>query len=138
MKTLKLKFNDRIGIRGLLNAKYAQGGLTLDTLKDASKLLDKVSIETTWGKKGKDGITKATGGDEAKALELKQVTSVDPQGRQMAQLIWDAKKDVVRDFELADDEAKLLKEIIKDKNEKKEIKLDDMWLAGVSEQLDEE
>jgi len=138
MKTINLRFNDRIGVRGLLNAKYIQGGLTLDTLKDATHLLEKVSMETIWAKKpDKDGTIKAIGGEEAKKLNLRRLTSKNLKGEDVSQLIWDVKQDTPKAIEITADEVKLLKEIIQEKNDKKEIKLDDLWLADVSAQLND-
>ena len=132
MKTLKLKVNPRFGIRGLLNEKYAKGGLTLETLSDAQSIMAKVVIDIVWGKPEKDGNILATGGAEAKAVGLRQIIVPG----QMTQIGWDVSKDKGKDVELSGDEIKLLTELIKEKNDKKEVKIDDLWMQDIARQLE--
>ncbi len=136
MKKLLLKINPRFGIRGLLNDKYAKGGLGLEMLRDAQNIMQKILVEIIWSEKPeKDGTIKATGKEDAKKVNLRR-TLVIQDGKQTQQIVWDIDKDKGKEIELNDDEAKLLVELIKDKNTKKEFKIDDAWVQGVAEQLE--
>jgi len=135
MTKLLLKINPMFGIRGLLNEKYAKGGLTLDMLKHAQNIIEKVAVDIVWSDKPeKDGVIKAVGKELAKNVNLRRV-SVMQQGQQMQQIVWDVEKDTGTDIEFSEDQAKLLTELIKAKSDSKELKTDDMWILDVAEQL---
>jgi len=136
MKKILLTLTERFGIRNFLNEKYAKGGLTLETLKDAQHIMEKVSVDIRLASKpDKDGSIKAIGGDEAKKVNLRQVMSFN-EGRQSPQLVWDAAKDKGREVLFSEDEMKLLQELIKEKDEKKELGIGDTYLIELSEKLE--
>jgi len=136
MKILKLKINPMFGIRGLLNEKYAKGGLTLDMLKHAQNIIEKVAVDIVWSDKpDKEGVVKAVGKELAKKVNLRRVPVIR-EGKQMQQIVWDVDKDTGTDIEFSEDQAKLLTELIKAKSDSKELKTDDMWILDVAEQLE--
>lgn len=135
MTKLLLKINPMFGIRGLLNEKYAKGGLTLDMLKHAQNIIEKVAVDIVWSDKPeKDGVIKAVGKELAKKVNLRRV-SVKQGGNDIQQIVWDVEKDTGTDIEFSEDQAKLLTELIKAKSDSKELKTDDMWILDVAEQL---
>lgn len=130
-----LTINERFGIRNLLNEVYSKGGLGLDTLKPAQKIIEAVNVEIEFEKKpSKDGSFKAIKGDEAVEVNMRQVLSVS-EGKQVGQLVWDSGKDKGKELDLSKNEVDLLLEVIKNKSEKKELGIGDAFIVGLNEKL---
>jgi hypothetical protein len=108
MKTLKLKAIHRLLIIGVFNSLK---GLDLQSLNKVLKIVEKIEVNK----------------EEVELLELKQVDQ---------QVTWNADKDEEKDFELSDEQAEKLKEIIKKKSDDKELAITDKPLLDVYNQLD--
>ena len=110
MKTFVLSVKERLGLGGILNKKYQQGGLSLATLSVAQKILEKLTI------------------DEA---ESKKIKLENKNGR----LTWDLKKDSGKQIELSEDQAKFLKEVINGLSDKNEFSLEDGYVVNLIEKI---
>jgi hypothetical protein len=108
MKTLKLKAIHRLQAIGMFNSLK---GLDLQSLNKVLKIVEKIEV------------TK----EEAELLELKQVEN---------QIVWNPEKDEEKDFELSDEQAEKLKEIIKKRSDDKELSISDKSLLDIYNQLD--
>ena len=128
---IKLTIAERFGIRNLLSEVYQKGGLTLETLISAQKIITDTNIEIEFGKADDKGVFKAVKGDEAVAVNLRQVVNANGS----SQLLWDTDKDTENEYELSDKETNLLKEIIKSKSEKKELAISDNFIVELNEKL---
>lgn len=113
MRELKLKAAPRFLIISMLNDAGKAGG-SLQQLKDMMKIIEKVELTE----------------EERKEIEL---TSDAEAGKVM----WKPEKDEVKSIELSDDQADLIKELLKKKNEAKEFTFDTLIpFNEVAEQLD--
>jgi len=138
-KTITMTVAERLGARNLLNETYAKGGLDLEMLLEAQKVLGKVSLELVFEEKPskKEGGVEtyfATGGAEAKAVNLRTIIT-KAEDKVYSQMQWDAAKDKGKEIEFSGDEVKLLKDIIKGKGDRKELKLEDAYLLNLNEKL---
>lgn len=132
MKTLKLSVSERFGIRNLLNGVYAKGGLTLSTLSDAQNIIRKTLMEMEFDKKpDKTGVFNAIKGKEAKAVDMKRVLT--PQGESLS---WNPDKDKGTEIEFTEDEVKIIKEILNEKNNKKEFTMSDSYVPELAKKLE--
>lgn len=113
MRTFVLSVKERLGLGGILNKKYQQGGLSLATLSIAQKILEKLMIDEP---------------------ETKDIKLENKNGR----LTWDLKKDKGKQVEFNEDQAKLLKEIINGLSEKKEFSLEDGYIVELVEKINAE
>mgnify|MGYP001567449348 CR=1 FL=1 len=108
MRTLKLKVVHRILLSGILNVEGTKEGYGLKALSDMLKVFDKINFTQ----------------EETALLKIRQEDN---------QMKWDAAKenedgskeeiDIEKEFEVSNDQADLLKEIFKKKDEKKEFTL---------------
>ncbi len=134
-KKISCTISERFGVRNLLNESYQRGGLSLDMLVSASKVSEKCGIEIELDKPNKEGVAFAKGGEEAKAVNLRQTVVAGTDGRPTVQLLWDAKQDKGTVLEFTSNEVQLLQDLIKNKSDKKELTLSDMWVVGFSEKI---
>lgn len=117
-------------------------------MTDSQNITKKIVVERDFDiepeKKKKDEpvypkIYKAIMGDESKAanmrLEVIQTANAQGMPQEMSSLRWDADKDKGKEIEFSEDEVKLLHEIIKSKDEKKELKLEDGWMVNFWEKV---
>lgn len=113
MKELKLKVASRILVINLLN-EAGKGGGTLQQLKDMMKIIEKVEVTE----------------EEKKALEYK----FDAEAGRVS---WKPENDEEKSIELNDEQATILKDILKKKNDAKEFTFDVLLpLGDVADQLD--
>lgn len=130
-----LTINERFGIKNLLSEVYSKGGLGLETLKPAQKVIEAVNVPIEFDKKpSKDGTFKAIKGDEAMKVNMRQVLAV-VEGKQTGQLVWDSDKDKGKKLDFTENETKLLKEVIQNKSDKKELTIADAWIVDLEEKL---
>jgi hypothetical protein len=142
MKILNMTVAERLGVRNLLNETYAKGGLDLGMLLETQKIFEKISIETEFGKnptkvEGNTETYFAIGGAEAKAVNLR-MTITKVEDKIYSQTQWDAAKDKGKEISFDGDQVKLLIDIIKNKSDKKELKLEDAYLADLNRKLNAE
>jgi len=149
MRNLNLTIEERIKTPFLLNEIYQKGGLSLGMLSDAQNILRKLTIEREFNsepekpKKGESlypKIYKVKSGEEAKKanMRLEVIVTRNEQGmvQEVSSVRWDTEKDEGKEIEFSEDEIKLLAELIKNKDEKKELKLEDGYLVKLNEKLE--
>jgi hypothetical protein len=141
-KTIKLSIKERLGTVNLLNEIYGKGGMDLEMLLDSQNILEKINVEIELEKKpskveGNSETYFAIGGKEAKAVNLRTIIT-KAEDKIYSQMQWDAKLDKGASIEFTSDEVKLLKDIIKGKSDKKELKLEDAYLAELNRKLNSE
>lgn len=119
MKILKMSVIHRILVKGLLD-EASKKGSSLSDLSQMIKIVDKINFTE----------------DEAKELkfETKFVDDKDPS--KGASIHWNKEIDTEKDFELSDDQAQMVKDIIKKKNDAKEFTSSEYKVADVAEQLE--
>jgi len=110
MKKVVLSVRERLGIGGLLNKKYQQKGLSLETLNHAQKIVEKLTMDEK----------------ERKGVELKS---------ENGRLTWDLRKDKGKDVEFSEDQIKFLKEVIQGFSESKEFSLEDGYVVDLIEKI---
>ena len=113
MKKINLTVGERVGISNLFNAIYQQGGLSLQMLTLAQKLIDKIAI------------------DEA---EKKKVSWKSDLVNNI--ITWKAADDKGKELELTSDEVKFLEESLNSKNKEKKFSLGDGYIVKLVEKLD--
>ena len=112
MKTLKLQINERLGISNLLNQLYQAGGLDLQMLSQSQKIVNKLIIDEK----------------ERKQVDWK----VDPIRNTIN---WNPQKDKGKEIEFSNDEVKMIKEALEEKNKKKGFNLADAYASTLAEKL---
>lgn len=110
MKNIKLNVAERLSVSNLLSEIYQAGGLHLGTLKLAFNIVSKIEINE----------------QERKAIDLVQ---------KGGSISWNPKKDKEKEFEFSEDEAKLIKDAVKAKDEKKGFTLADRFILGIAEKF---
>jgi len=141
-KTIKLSIKERLGTVNLLNEIYGKGGMDLEMLLDSQNILEKINVEIELDKnpskvEGNSETYFATGGKEAKAVNLRTVM-IKAEDKIYLQNKWDEKLEKGKEIEFTSNEVKLLKDIIKGKSDKKELKLEDAYLAELNRKLNSE
>lgn len=123
MKTLKLKVVHRILIHGMLNTDGTKSGnFTLKNLSLMLKILDRVNFSE----------------EEAKVLNIRveEGGTVKWNAFTTAEDGTKTDVDVEKEIELSDDQAELLKDIMKQKNERKEFTLNGLTpMMEIAQQL---
>ena len=107
MATLKLKILHKYGLRRLLNSAYVGGGLSLEMLIIAQKVIGKVNVSS----------------EDEKAVDMIRL----PNGNSR----WSDKKDVFKDVDFSGDEIKLIKEIVEGKSKSKKLSSNDLFLVDL-------
>lgn len=111
MEKLKLSVAERFSLTNLLTEIYRAGGLDLKSLKKAFNVMDKIEMTEK----------------EAKQIKLKQTG---------ATITWDPKSAKDVEIEFSKDEADLIREAVKDKNEKKGFTMADKNILTLAEKLE--
>ena len=124
MKTLNLQVVHRILLKNILDGEGKKGH-SLSELNDFFKIIDKVNFTE----------------DEIKEYAFKQVLVDEGDPAKGASLNWQTKKgeediDVLKPFEISDDQASLLKKIIDEKNKAKEFVASELKIVDIADQLE--
>ena len=112
MTIIKLKILHKFGLQRLLNVTYANGGLTLQSLRLAEKVMDKLEVTE----------------EERKAVDMEYL----PTGGTR----WSDKKDIEKDIEFSLDEKNLIKEIVTGMSKTKKLSTKDLFLVDLLEGLE--
>ncbi len=132
---MKLKINERFGIKNLLNETYQKGGMDLTMFVRATKIVEKTDVEIIFADTpSKDGTLEVIGGENAVAVKMRQVPVI-VNGQRVFTLRYEPKLDREKEIELSKKETELIAGIVKMKSERKELKMEDVYLVGLAEKL---
>ena len=112
MKTINLTIGERIAITGLFNEAYQRGGLDLQSLNRAMKIVQKVEILD----------------EERRKCDFRLDYASNT-------ITWNVKKDKGKEVELNEDQTKMIKDAIENKNSNKSFSMSDRHLITVAEKL---
>lgn len=128
MKTLNLQVVHRILLKGMLDGEGKKGH-SLSELNEYFKIIDKINFTE----------------EESKDYEFKQELLDPNDASKGASLRWQTLKnidgnnteiDILKPFEISDEQAQLLKTIIEEKNKAKEFTVSDIKITDVADQLE--
>ena len=124
MKTLNLQVVHRILLKGLLDGEGKKGH-SLTELNQFFKIIDKINFIE----------------EEVKDYAFKQVFVDETDPSKGASLNWQTKKgeeeiDILKPFDISDEQAILLKKLIEEKNKAKEFTSSEIKIVDIADQLE--